>query len=165
MRGQFAPNCRSEGNGCSGTPVLRVVSGHPANRTPGHRHRPTGNQRLLRTLLSHGKRRILRRGLPQDVLRIARTVAARPGRLHRVLQSRARPPGLSQPRPHAISIFLKRDYTNAPRGGETRSRLVLSARCQTGILPNHGQIGSLDRHAPCDTRTLVTSERHGSSFY
>lgn len=23
----------------------------------------------------------------------------------------------------------------------------------------------LDRDAPCDTRTLVTSERHGSSFY
>jgi hypothetical protein len=31
--------------------------------------------------------------------------------------------------------------------------------------PGGRRIGSLDRDATCDTQTLVTSERHGSSFY
>jgi len=42
------------------------------------RHRLAGNQRLLRTLPPHGEGRVLRRGLPQNALRITRTVAARP---------------------------------------------------------------------------------------
>lgn len=93
------------------------------------------HQRLLRTLSSHGEGRILRRGLPQNVLRITRTVAARPGGLRRVLQPRARPPRLSNPGPHAVSNLVRRGCTNAPRGGETRSCLVYNPRHRTPRCP------------------------------
>ena len=80
QRGDRAPAYRQRQRilRAAGGPSLRVVPGHPTNRASAHRHRFAGNQRFLRTFSSHGEGRVLRRGLPQDVLRIAGTVAARP---------------------------------------------------------------------------------------
>src|SRR5579883_954461 len=114
-------------------PSLRALLGDPANRTSAYRHRLAGNQRLLRTLPPHGEGGVLRRGFPQDVLRIAGAVAARPRCVSGVLQPRARPPGLSHPGPHAVSNLVRRGFATAPRGGETRSRLVYNPRHRSPV--------------------------------
>src|SRR5579883_2134789 len=93
-------------------PSLRALLGDPANRTSAYRHRLAGNQRLLRTFSPHRERGILRRGFPQNVLRIAGAVAARPRCVPGVLQPRTRPPGLSHPGPHAVSNLVRRGCTS-----------------------------------------------------
>src|SRR5579883_1572201 len=105
--------------------------------------RLAGNQRLLRTLPPHGEGGVLRRGFPQNVLRIAgavwtrRGAAARPRCVPCVLQPRARPSRLSHPGPHAVSNLVRRGFANAPRGGETRSCLVYNPRHRSpGVRPS-----------------------------
>jgi hypothetical protein len=55
---------------------------------------------------------------------------------------------------------------DAKRGDHfLRADFPVPIRCPSGLLPICRRIESLDRDATCDTRTLVTSERHVSSFY
>src|SRR5579885_3219071 len=127
----------------SGRASLRALLGDPASRTSAYRHRLAGNQRLLRTFSPHRERGILRRGFPQNVLRIAGAVAARPRCVSGVLQPRARPPGLSHPGPHAVSNLVRRAFANAPRGGETRSCLVYNPRHRSpGVRPSPAKYNS-----------------------
>ncbi len=85
-----------------GRPVRHPFELYLAIHQIRHGHRLTGNQRLLRTLPSHGEGAVIFRGVPQDVVRIAGTTAARRRCVPLLLQLPARPSGL----PHAGTYAL-----------------------------------------------------------